>query len=42
MVEKVWDLVGMHYPLQNNRTKLLKRLSHEYAFMDPDLDKVQT
>lgn len=42
IMEKVRGLVGMYYLLQNNGANLLKRLSHEYAFVDPDLDKVQT
>lgn len=40
MMEKVYGLVGEHYPLQENSTNLLKHLSYEYVFVDLDLDKV--
>ncbi len=39
MMEKIWGLVGIHYPLHNNGTALLRRLYDGYAFLDSDLDK---
>ncbi len=40
MMEKIRGLVGIHYQLQNNGAALLRRLSDEHTFLDPDLDKV--
>lgn len=42
MMEKIHSLVGIHYKLQNNGAALLQRLSGGHAFLDPDLDKVQS
>lgn len=40
MIEKIWDLVGIHYTMQNNKVKLLKYLSHKYVFMNSDFNKI--
>lgn len=40
MIDKIWGLVGVYYLLQNDGAKLLKSLSHEYAFINPDFDKI--
>lgn len=42
MMKKILGLVGIHYQLQNNGASLLQRLSNGHAFLDPDLDKVQS
>ena len=39
-MEKIWDLIGIHYQLQKKGAALLRRLSDGYAFLDLDLDKV--
>lgn len=41
-MEKIWGLVNMHYPLQNNKAKLEKYLFYKYMFLDFGLDKIQT
>lgn len=42
IIEKIRDLIGMYYQLQNNGAIFLKRLSNGYAFLDPDFNKVQS
>ena len=40
IMEKIRDLIGIYYQLQNNGTALLCRLSNGHAFLDPYLNKV--
>lgn len=42
IIEKIWNLISVHYLLQIKRAKLLKYLSYKYLFVDSNLDKVQT
>ena len=34
MIEKIWDLIGIYYQLQNNSAALLCHLSDGHAFLD--------
>ncbi len=40
MIEKIWDLIGIYYQLQNNGAIFLYCLSDGYIFLDLDLDKI--
>ena len=40
MIEKIWNLVGIHYQLQSNNTVLSQRLYNKHMFLDPDLNKI--
>ena len=40
MIEKIWDLIGIYYHLQNNSVVMLYHLSNGHAFLDLDLDKI--
>lgn len=40
MIDKIWGLVSIYYPLQNSNFALLSFLSNKYTFWDPDLDKI--
>lgn len=41
MIEKIWDLIGMHYLLQNKGRKLLNCLFYKHIFVDLNLNKLQ-
>ena len=40
MMEKICDLIGIYYQLQNNGAALLRCLSHRHAFLDLQFDKI--
>lgn len=42
MMEKISGVVGIYYQLSNNDILLLHHLSNRHAFLDLDLDKVQS
>ena len=42
MMEKIRQLVGIHYQLDRNGSRYLRNLREDWAFLDPNPNKVYT